>query len=300
MSTFQTILFAADFSERSRGPYRIACALARRGGGTLIVAHVVVPVLFAEPSGPPGTASLPVFFPSDSPGHRAELSHQLQEFYPACAPLEVDYRVVHGDADKQLVALTHETKADLLVMGTHGRTGLDRLLAGSVAESVLRHADCPVLAFRAGPGEPERVDDNVGLILHPTDFSDDSHASFQVAHSLARDLGSRLLLLHVAANHHAGADERAQESLDALEAQARGDGADAAAAVEGRVVEGHPAPAILKTAGEVGAGLIVMGCHGRTGVQRLIMGSVAEAVLRSAGCPTLVVKQRRPEQSATP
>lgn len=301
MSTFRTILFAADFSERSRSPYRVACSLARHSQGRLIVLHAVVPVLFGEPSGPEGTPALPVFFPTDTPTHRAELTAQLRQFYPPCPSVAIEHHVRDGDAAEELLRAAHEIGAELIVLGTHGRSGLDRLLAGSVAETVLRRAECPVLAYRtrAVAAEEEPETDKLRLVLHPTDFSEAAKPALQVARSLAQDEGAMLLLLRVVPPNHSADLEHDWEALQETRSHLVGGGPGGSSPVEVRLVEGDPAAEIQRTAGEVGAGLIVMGTHGRTGLPRLLMGSVAETVVREAACPTLVVKAR-PHEPARP
>lgn len=132
-------------------------------------------------------------------------------------------------------------------------------------------------------------------ILHPTDFSAASEPALQVALSLARDHDARLILLHVA---HAevvhgtipvvrGMSEFA-EALEAMRQRLHAE--DLSQPVEVRTGEGNPAAEILRAAQEVGCGLIVMGTHGRSGVGRVLLGSVAEDVLRRSPCPVLVVK----------
>jgi nucleotide-binding universal stress UspA family protein len=187
-------------------------------------------------------------------------------------------------------------------MGTHGRHGLSRLLAGSIAETVLRYSRCPVLALRhqetALRGEPIRV------ILHPTDFSSGSEASLRAARRLARETGARLIVLHVTPPEivvegigAVGVDQRADR--DALEAiRARIEGPDLKCPVEVRLGRGEPAAEILRVADELGAGLIVMGTQGRTGLERILMGSVAEAVLRRARCPVLIGRSPLPRPEA--
>jgi len=144
----------------------------------------------------------------------------------------------------------------------------------------------------------------ISTVLHPTDFSPRSEQAFQVACSLARDAGARLIVLHVLERPvivHSGvamappeppppeAERRAR--LEQLH-QVRP--AHPAVAVEHRLEEGDPATAILQVATEAGCGLIVMGTHGRTGLGRLLMGSVAEKVVRGATCPVLTVKTPLP------
>jgi nucleotide-binding universal stress UspA family protein len=140
---------------------------------------------------------------------------------------------------------------------------------------------------------------HLNAILHPTDYSEHSDYAFRLACSLARDHEARLIVLHVVMTlgaevvpaGEAGAQlqpEGYQQQLwDALR---RIQSPDPAVAVEHRLVEGDPAQEILRTAGQPGCDLIVLGTHGRTGLQRLLMGSVAEQVVRKARCPVLTVK----------
>ena len=135
----------------------------------------------------------------------------------------------------------------------------------------------------------------IHTILHPTDFSDRSGHALQLASALARDYQARLVLLHVLPRPVIGYGEgvippepeflreEAKEQLDRLAVPGGGVVADR------RLAEGDPAGVILHIARETHADLIVMGTHGRTGLGRLLMGSVAEHVLRRASCPVLTV-----------
>jgi nucleotide-binding universal stress UspA family protein len=134
------------------------------------------------------------------------------------------------------------------------------------------------------------------VILHPTDFSERSDAALQVARTLASDLGARLVIQHVGPPELL-CDGTAGIAIDPLvyhvpleELRERICGRDLKHSPETRLDRGHAANGILTAAGELGCDLIVMGTHGRTGLRRLLVGSVAEAVLRSAGCPVLFVK----------
>ena len=134
----------------------------------------------------------------------------------------------------------------------------------------------------------------VHTVLHPTDFSEPSDAAFRLACSLARDYGARLVLLHVVPPtvvYGEGAVvpdpellvHEAKDQLDRLQVP------DAAVHTDRRLEEGDPVGMILHVAREVHADLIVMGTHGRTGLARLLMGSVAGPVVRKATCPVLTV-----------
>jgi universal stress protein A len=135
----------------------------------------------------------------------------------------------------------------------------------------------------------------IHTILLPTDFSESAQQAFPLACSLARDCGARIVVLYVMppplgheqlqARHHPeeyyGIPEKALHQIQAPDQNVR---------VEHRLEEGDAAGVILAVAREIGAGLIVMGTHGRTGLGRLLLGSVAEQVLRKAPCPVLTVK----------
>lgn len=135
----------------------------------------------------------------------------------------------------------------------------------------------------------------LAAILHPTDFSPSSEHAFHLACSLARDHGARLIVLHVAIPPVVGyggtMTPPPEGDWEALEEQLRHvQTPDATISVEHLLREGDPVAEILRVAEESKCDLIVMGTHGRRGAARLLMGSVAEHVVRKAACPVLVVK----------
>jgi universal stress protein A len=141
----------------------------------------------------------------------------------------------------------------------------------------------------------------IHTILHPTDFSERSEYALRLACALARDYGSRLIVLHVATTPTVVYGEgivppvpedyldEAQEQLIRLVIP------DADVHAERRFEEGEPATEILRVAQEIHADLIILGTHGRTGLSRLLLGSVAEQVVRRAACPVVSVKTPFPE-----
>ena len=140
-------------------------------------------------------------------------------------------------------------------------------------------------------------------ILHPTDFSAPSKQAFHLAWSLARDHEARLLVLHVAAPVMAyseyGALTRSGPELDQIRAELEHvRGPDRSVPIEHLLEEGDAARHILQTAEEASCDLIVMGTHGRTGLSRWLLGSVAEQVMRRAICPVLTVKAQQVRRSA--
>lgn len=213
---------------------------------------------------------------------------------------------VVGLAGQAIVKKAKEADVDLVVVGTHGRTGLAHLLLGSTAERVIRTSPCPVLAVR-GPYE-EQADDSVApsgaqirinAILAPVDFSDCSLEASEYAAAVTRQFHAALTVLHVLEPVSFGLDftlshgdkirenkGRCQAKVDELAETLRGEGIKAEPALRG----GLPADSIVSAAAESGADLIVMGTHGRRGLAHFASGSVAEAVLRRSPCPVLTVK----------
>jgi nucleotide-binding universal stress UspA family protein len=132
-------------------------------------------------------------------------------------------------------------------------------------------------------------------ILVPTDFSEQSHRAFHVACALARDSGAQMVVLHVVPLPALMFGPPPESYLDHLREKLKQiRPPDSNICVEHVLVEGNAAPAILKTAMELPCDAIVMGTHGRTGVDRLLVGSVAEEVVRKASCPVVVVKTPAP------
>jgi nucleotide-binding universal stress UspA family protein len=140
MYSIKTILHPTDYSESSAAAFDVACALARDHRAEMIVCHVS-PLLI------PAVADGMVFeIPSET---EAEMTAKLKTIRPTDPEIRVSYRLTRGDAVRELLTLAAECKVDLIVIGTHGRSGLSRLLMGSVAEAVQRSAACPVVTVRS-------------------------------------------------------------------------------------------------------------------------------------------------------
>jgi nucleotide-binding universal stress UspA family protein/quercetin dioxygenase-like cupin family protein len=141
MSGIEKILHPTDFSENSRYAFQTACALARDNHATLLVLYVMMPSV-----SPLMQAALP------DPLRSAESQESLAQLpwpQPSDPLIRVEHRLAEGDPAEEILCLTEAVHCDLIVMGTHGRTGLGRFLTGSVAEEVLRKAVCPVLVVKA-------------------------------------------------------------------------------------------------------------------------------------------------------
>jgi len=296
--TFKHILCPIDFSDISAHQLSYAAAFARWYDARITVLHVV-----------------PTFDPM--PVHPGRLEDPMRVVYPLSeedvtrelrrlagdAGLTGDGVAVAaaaGDAVDAIVDRAVAMPADLLVMGTHGRSGFDRLLLGSVTEKLLRRAPCPVLTVP--PHAPERAP-RVALkqILCPVDFSPASLQALGFALDLGRQSGGRVTLLHVIewlpgeeprTYEHFNVPEfrryltdEAQQRLRALVPVA----ARAAIDVDEVVATGRAYREVLASAAERGTDLIVMGSQGHGAVGLALFGSTTQQVVRAAECPVLTV-----------
>lgn len=138
MLTLKTILHPTDFSESARAAYELACALARDHGARVVAVHVL----------PTPFASTELAISQQTPEYRKEVFTYLNESAPDREGVAVERRLADGDPASTILNLATEVGADLIVLGTHGRSGLWRLLMGSVAEEVLREATVPTLIVK--------------------------------------------------------------------------------------------------------------------------------------------------------
>lgn len=215
------------------------------------------------------------------------------------AGVKARHSLIIGVPDQSILEAAQESRADILAMGTHGRTGWDRLQFGSTAESVVRQATCPVLTVHAAVvGDPPMTPRRLKLtrILVATDFSADAQAALRYAAILATYLRAYMLLVHAegeawvsscerGAVLHAPSQPHSNELQDAISFVK-----NLGIAAEGVCTPGPAVDAILKKAQTFMADLIVMGTRRTTPLRRLMLGSVANTVIRRAGCPVLVAK----------
>jgi nucleotide-binding universal stress UspA family protein len=144
MLPIKTILFATDFSPPSDSAFKFAGSLAQDYKAKLLILHVL-----EEPKPYYGGVMTPPPPESDFEEMRKEVEMKLRKLQPANSAITVEHLLVIGDAGAAITQTAENHKCDLIVMGTHGRSGLGRLMLGSVAEEVLRHAACPVLTLKA-------------------------------------------------------------------------------------------------------------------------------------------------------
>lgn len=292
MLRVNTILFPTDGSSCAAYAYRHAVYLADRLDATLHVLHVVEKrtnnlddlsdVVQVREEDILDQLRLPV------PDEAADVSEQR---------IKREKRT-HRSAAGGILAYVDEHDVDLVVMGTHGRRGVRRLLMGSVAEEVVRLSSCPV--FTVCGTRQETPHQEIRRILVPVDLSAHTDRLFAHAKEIAATYAAQIDLLHViedtslptaygvgrVMSESPEIKARVQRLLERYADRARAD--DLAAAVH--VTSGHPAQAILDFITRHSVDLVAVATHGRTGLERLLLGSVAEKVVRMADCPVFTVK----------
>lgn len=295
------VLVPTDFSPGADRALSWALDLARLFGAEVDVLHVMGHVETDAQS--PLRRSPEESALQDSPDRIVE--ERLRQVVTTHDAAGVEVRPVtkHGSAVAPAIAyVANERAADLIVVGTHGRRGVRRLMLGSVAEEMVRTANRPVLVV---PPEAHLPEAELRRILVPVDFSGFSLSVLPWARTLSETSGAELVLLHViegyslaevygleavlVAGAHPSVKALAHEMADRLHRDLLAEGVDASVHLD----EGYATTAIPQFAHSYGADLLVMASHGRTGFQRFLLGSVTARVLRAAPCPVLVV---RPEE----
>jgi nucleotide-binding universal stress UspA family protein len=295
----QRILCPIDFSDASRRAVEHAVAFARWYGAQITAFHVYTvpqPVMLAP--GMPG--DVPVLPPVQPQALIEEVRRFCRSVMTGSPPEIV---VTEGSPAREIVRQAEHIAADLLVMGTHGRSGFERLFLGSVTEKVLRTTRCPVLTVPPPVQGPAASPVLYKTIVCPLDFSDASRRALEYALSLAKESDARLILLHVVEGFidqpplgeiaHFNVPEYRryleQDAMTRLKA-AIPEEARTWCKPEERVASGKAYREILRVAAETEAALIVMGVHGRGAVDRWLFGSTTHHILREATCPALTLR----------
>jgi nucleotide-binding universal stress UspA family protein len=296
------ILCPTDFSDFSARALDRAVGLARWFGARVTAVHVIAPSSPAGILGSP-TVSDFVMVPADLLRQQREaIVAELRAFVePRLGRgVDIDPIVTDGVPYERISELAASLPADLLVMGTHGRTGFDRLVLGSTTERTLRRVACPVLTV--GRDDAATGGPLFNRILCATDLGAGSEATVDLALSFAQEAMARLTLLHVVegrGQNSAPEDLRRWAEIEglnprdvidlALEQLHRlGQSARAFCTVEERVETGRAWREIVRVAAEVGADLVVAGAHVSGGFGRFFLGSTANQVVRHAPCPVLI------------
>lgn len=284
--SLKNILYATDFSRYSDAALPFALSIAQRYGSKIFAVHVVSLAPFANSSPTQAWQELVA-------QALREAEDAMTRVKGRWSHLPHESLLRRGGIWAELSKLIQEKQIDLVVCGTHGRSGISKVLMGSVAEDIYRHAPCPVLTI--GPnvvGEPESVGD-IHSILYATDFSAESLAAAPYAISLACENQARLYLLYVTATPEIPAVEH---ELTSRLRNLIPPEAELACAPKAFVDVGETAPCITDLAEELKVDLIVLGPRRSSrfaGVSHL-PGSTAQHVVSKAICPVLTVREPPP------
>lgn len=298
----KSILFATDFSTASEAALPYVTALSLRYGSTVHVAHVLPDAVLLRPGAPDPAVMGQIYEQAHSVAQEKmqQLAKHLKGF-----PCKTYVR--HGAVLEAVSAIISEQDVDLLVLGTHGRTGLGKLIMGSVAEELFRQAPCPVLTV--GPKVPaaEKVFESrhhrdlppphikFHEILYATDLEADAARGAFYATSLAREFQCHLTLLHVIDGYgkdlhdHPGPIDKTLRRLEELVPDRTGLRYEP----EFLAQFGPPSELILQTGGEYQADLIVLGVRQASGHLSAVThlgGSTAHKVVVGATCPVLTIR----------
>jgi nucleotide-binding universal stress UspA family protein len=293
----RSVLVPVDFSAPSLGAIEFALPLVRQFGADLHLVHV-----FATDHPFTGLVGMPFVLPE------LEIDRSVHEQLKDVArKYSIDLRpenlhVLKGRAFEEICRLGHDAEIDLIVIATRGNTGVKHLALGSTAERVVRYSSSAVLVTHGG--KPSGAMTGFRKILVPIDFSECSMQGLAYAKVFAKHFRSKITLLNsVHFQYYFASDECSRYDLPQLMQQAYvvardqmrdlfektdWDGLD----VETSVQNGHPGQQICEHARDSDMDLIVTSTHGSTGLTHLLLGSVAEYVVRHAHCPVLVVPTR--------
>lgn len=288
----QNILLPLDGSPLAELAIAYATTLARRAGADIVLVQAV------QAHTPPGV---------DQTDAELEVMGRAQAYLQMIsARLEAEHvrssaHIYYDDAAHAILDAAERQSADLIVMSTHGRTGIGRMLYGSVADLVLRHAVVPVVlvpaSAKAGPQSAQGIE----TLLIPLDGSELAEEALASAERLPLSKEARITLLRVIeppayplygdGYTYIPYDEdaemaQARQYVDQQVSRLQAAGRHAT----GRVVVGQPAGVITSTAREIHPDLIVMATHGHGGISRLILGSVATSTLRQSSIPLLLTR----------
>lgn len=309
MTTVRRILCATDLSEASEPAWREAQRVAGLFGAEVVLLHVV----------PPMPIPLEGYFPPqmyqemvDTATQEAQATLEALLGGMAHPAAKARSRVEEGPAAQRILDVAGQESADLIVVGTHGRTGFGRLVLGSIADRVVRAAHCPVLTVRPRPaGIPVPAPAGGYRVLYATDFSPAARAAWRWAVALAEAAGGEVDLLHITAQpvpdrhltpeligrmaklleeHGQAEAERFLQHWEQTRRPAAGGPAPLDRdRIQVHIASGVVAEQIVHWAQSRSASVIVMATHGWSGLLRWMLGSVAHQILQTAPCPLLTI-----------
>lgn len=294
------VLCPVDFFKASSQAFDYAVKLAANYGARVHALYVIVPVIPSAYDSALNMADLTADLEKQARNSLGKLKAKAEQVQVA-----ITTEVRFGDADREILRSVETQKADLVVMGTHGRRGFERLVMGSVAERMMRHCSVPLIIV--GPGrKPGSAPPNIRRILVTTDFSEGTSDAVAYALSIARECRAKLTLLHVlhdiaadvAGKYHDALVRGIETQMQKLIPEEALDWCE----VETRIEEGLPFKVISQIVKSGAFDLLVMNIHGKGMLDRALLGSTAERTLRTAAafCPVLLIPPKRVSRKARP
>ncbi|TKD13100.1 universal stress protein [Polyangium fumosum] len=296
MALGDVVLVATDLSDSADEAIKLGHEYAKRAGGKFVVCHVVHEVLRSAPLFPQAIqADMEALIHAESRA-AAAVEDRVKDL-TGLPSSGFEVRIESGGADAAILRVAEDVSATLVVTGSRGLTGIARLLLGNVAERIVRYAHCPVLVARPHARSKK--------ILAATDLSELSQPGVALAGQVAAEQGAALTVVHaldvlpapalgftvpfggapiipppeLIEQMRVGADGVVGGMIDRLGIKA-----------DRRVSEGDAATVVIRTAEELDVDLVVVSTHGRTGLARVALGSVAEKVVRGVQCSVLVAR----------
>ena len=286
MIRIQSILCPVDFFPASRRALDYAIALARNYEAKLYILHVISTVIPSAYEYSITTAELTRSMEKTS---RPEMEEMEKRATQAGVDAKIEVRT--GDVRDEIKTAINRTGAGMVIMGTHGRRGFDRWFMGSTTESLLRHVPVPLLMISAP--KPFKAPPEIKRILVTTDFSEGTPDVLAYAFSIAQESQAKITLLHVINDVDADVsgpyrDSRIKGIRTQLEKLVPPEARDWCE-VTTRVERGRPFRRILEITKRDKIDLVAMNVHGKGMLDRALLGSTAERVIRGAPCPVLAV-----------
>lgn len=290
---YEKIVIGVDSSEYSKAAVIEAANRLRKHGGSAVLVHGV---FFDEEE---------FSYSSEQLNKRIEAGKQIcssmQQMVRDEFGIETNISVRHGEPHDVVVNTASEMGAEMIVMGTYGKKGLKRVLLGSVASKVIGNASCDVLVVKKPCSE---CNGEYNSILLPFDGSDFSRHALRKACSVSKIDGSVVTVLYVIPLYEEMVNFFKTDSIRASmrnEAEkimtiAEGIASSKGIQVRSEIAEGEPSEEIVNAALRLGSDLVVIGTYGWQGINKAIMGSTTERVLRNISCPVLVIRGDKNER----
>ena len=293
LNKFKRIVVPTDFSDTAETAITLASGIADYYGSGLDLVNVVDATVYAYAGYP---------FASLSKELMAGAETSLNKVKVPAKSAKVSRYLLSGTPAREVVDHAKRHKADLIVIGTHGHGAVARFLLGSVADRVVHEADCPVIVTKKPKGKvkhPKAKSKPFTRILFPTDFSETSNKALAQAVAFTEDFDAELFVLHVIDDSLISTHVQEERTIILRELR-KAALAEMRNQLPKHLIQNFETIAAVKRGdpGKVAAAyaetnhcdLIIMGTHGRTGLQRMLIGSVADKVLRRAKCPVYLVR----------